>query len=208
MNQDRPPRRLRRLRALELRLLGSANYGQVGYSQNTFISQGTYLPTTFLRNPFPNGVTQPRGNSLGAYEGVGSNIEFIDQEKGAPYVQQYSFDINREMGGSIAVGFEYSGATGRNLGLGGANDSATLNINQLETHLRWGASPRSGAFFFGTGTGSRNSPTITGRGRRPSRSSATSDAPVDARQEPPTPPSQAGSAKAAQNGASTTRSAS
>ncbi len=46
-------------------------------------------------------------------------------------MQQYSFDINRELPGNIAVGFEYSGATGRNLGLGGSNDGV-LNINQLD----------------------------------------------------------------------------
>ncbi|MDP3716751.1 MAG: TonB-dependent receptor [Acidobacteriota bacterium] len=145
--------------------LGSANYGQVGYSQNTFIQQGQFVPTTLLNNPFPSGVVQPRGNSLGALEGVGSNIEFIDQDKGAPYVQQYSFDLNREMPGNIAIGFEYSGATGRNLGYGGANDSATININTLDpSHLALGAalSQQVPNPFFGTGTGfSPNSPTIT-----------------------------------------------
>ena len=145
--------------------LGSANYGQVGYSQNTFISQGQFAPTTLINNPFPSGVTQPRGNALGAYEGVGSNIEFIDQDKGAPYVQQYSFDVNREMGGNIAIGFEYSGATGRNLGLGGANDSATININTLDpSYLSLGAALNQQVPnpFFGTGTGfAPNSPTIT-----------------------------------------------
>lgn len=111
--------------------VGSANYGQVGYSQNTYISQTQFAPTVLLNNPFPSGVTQPRGNSLGALEGVGSNIEFIDQDKGAPWVQQYSLDINRELPGNMAIGFEYSGATGRDLGLGGSNDG-TLNINQLD----------------------------------------------------------------------------
>ena len=33
-------------------------------------------------------------------------------------MQQYSVDINRELPGNIAVGFEYAGATGRDLGLG------------------------------------------------------------------------------------------
>ena len=119
--------------------VGATNYGQVGYSQDTFIQQGQFVPTTSLTNPFPAGVTQPRGNSLGALEGVGRNIEFIDQDKGAPYVQQYSLDINRELPGNIAVGIEYSGATGRNLGLGGSNDG-TLNINQLDPrHLALGS---------------------------------------------------------------------
>ena len=117
----------------------SANYGQIGYSQNTFMNQGQFFPTSSLTNPFPSGVVQPRGNSLGALEGVGGDIEFIDQDKKAPYVQQYSFDINRELPGNLAIGFEYNGATGRNLGLGGSNDGI-ININQLDPrHLSLGA---------------------------------------------------------------------
>jgi hypothetical protein len=143
---------------------GPANYGQVGYSQNTFIQQGQFFPTTFLNNPFPGGVVQPRGNSLGALEGVGSNIEFIDQDKGAPYVQQYSFDLNREMPGNIAIGFEYSGATGRNLGYGGTSDTA-ININTLEPqHLALGSalSQRVPNPFAGLMPGTAlNGPTIT-----------------------------------------------
>jgi hypothetical protein len=81
-------------------------------------------------------------------------------------VQQYSFDINRELPGNIAVGFEYSGATIRNLGLGGAND-ATLNINQLDpSHLALGSAlTAAGAqpvLRPPAGPGRRvNSPTIT-----------------------------------------------
>jgi hypothetical protein len=144
--------------------VGAANYGQVGYSQNTFISQGAFKPTTTLTDPFPGGVSQPRGNSLGAYEGVGSQIEFIDQDKGAPYVQQYSLDVNRELGGSLAIGFEYNGATGRNLGLGGSNDGR-ININQLDPqYLALGSALTAQVPnpFFGTGVGfSPGSPTIS-----------------------------------------------
>ena len=146
--------------------VGATNYGQVGYSQNTFTNQGQFFPTLSVTNPFPGGVVQPRGNSLGALEGVGSNIEFIDQNKGAPYVQQYSFDLNRELPGNIAVGFEYSGATGRNLGLGGSNDGV-LNINQLDPrHLALGSAltqPVPNPFFgLPAGQGFQvTSPTIT-----------------------------------------------
>ena len=119
--------------------VGSANYGQVGYSQNTFMVQEQFRPTTSLTNPFPAGVNQPRGNSLGVVESYGSNIEFIDQDKKAPYVQQYSLDLMRELPGNMAVGFEYNGATGRQLGLGGSNDG-TININQLDpSHLALGS---------------------------------------------------------------------
>jgi trimeric autotransporter adhesin len=112
--------------------VGSANYGNIGYSQSTFIGQNQFRPTVDVANPFPSGILQPVGNQLGALAGVGGQIEFIDQDKKAPYISQYSVDVNREIGGNMAVGFEYAGATGRDLGLGGSNDGI-ININQVPT---------------------------------------------------------------------------
>jgi hypothetical protein len=112
--------------------VSTTNYGNIGYSNTTFTTeQGQFVPTVSFTNPFPNGIIQPSGNSLGALAGVGGTINFIDQDKQAPYVQQYSIDINRELRGSMAVGFEYTGSTGRDLGLGGTNDGV-ININQLD----------------------------------------------------------------------------
>jgi hypothetical protein len=112
--------------------VSTTNYGNIGYSNTTFTTtQGQFRPTVSFTNPFPQGITQPTGNSLGALAGVGSQIDFIDQDKKAPYVHQYSVDINRELPGNMAIGFEYSGSTGRDLGLGGSNDGV-ININQLD----------------------------------------------------------------------------
>ena len=58
--------------------------------------QGQFAPTANLTNPFPAGVNQPRGNSPGVLEGYGTNIEFIDQDKKASYVQQHRL-VNREL---------------------------------------------------------------------------------------------------------------
>jgi hypothetical protein len=119
--------------------VGAANYGQIGFSQQTFSTeQNQFRPNISLTNPFPSGILQPVGNSLGPLAGVGGQIEFIDQTKKAPWVQQYSVDFNRELPRNMAIGFEYSGATGRDLGLGGSNDGI-VNINQLDpAHLALG----------------------------------------------------------------------
>jgi hypothetical protein len=119
--------------------VSTTNYGNIGYSNTTFTTtQGQFRPTVSFTNPFPNGIIQPSGNSLGALAGVGTQIDFIDQDKKAPYVHQYSVDINRELPGNMAIGFEYSGSTGRDLGLGGSNDGI-ININQLDPrHLALG----------------------------------------------------------------------
>ena len=108
----------------------NTNYGQIGAANTTFLSQGQYQPTTSMSNPFPNGLLSPTLNALGALTGTGGQIEFIDQDKQAPYVQMYSVDYMRELRGGMAVGFEYAGAIGRHLGLGGSNDGI-LNINQV-----------------------------------------------------------------------------
>ncbi len=114
------------------------NYGQIGFVRQTFISQGQFTPTVTLTNPFPNGVLQPVGSALGPLTGVGGQIEFVDQDKGSPWVQQYSADLEHQLRNGIAVGVEYIGATGRSLGLGGSND-AVVNINQLDpVHLSLG----------------------------------------------------------------------
>jgi trimeric autotransporter adhesin len=148
--------------------VGSANYGQIGYSRNTFITQGQFSPGVTVDNPFPRGVDQPVGNALGPLTGVGSQIEFIDQDKKAPYIQQYSVDVSRELAGNIAVGFEYVGATGRDLGLGGSNDGV-ININQVPTQylsLGSGLLDQVANPFFGLPAGqgkSVTSPTIQRR---------------------------------------------
>jgi trimeric autotransporter adhesin len=110
--------------------VSATNYGNVGFTQTTLITQGQFRPTVDLTNPFPGGIAQVRGSSRGALEGVGGQIEFIDQDKKAPQIHQYSVDVAREMPGNIAIGVEYVGATGRDLGLGGSNDGI-ININQV-----------------------------------------------------------------------------
>ncbi len=110
--------------------VGANNYGNIGYTQTTQSPQAQFVPNVTLTNPFPNGILTPTGNAGGALTGVGSQIEFIDQDKGAPQIHQYSVDIARELPGNIALGFEYVGATGRDLNLGGSNDGV-ININQV-----------------------------------------------------------------------------
>ena len=63
----------------------NTNYGQIGFSQDTILSQGQFQPTTSLTNPFPGGVLTPIGNTRGALTGVGSQIEFIDQLEAGSY---------------------------------------------------------------------------------------------------------------------------
>jgi trimeric autotransporter adhesin len=110
---------------------GTTNYGQFGYSATTTLQQNTLVPITSIDNPFPGGLTQPSENSLGLLTGVGGNISFVDPEKTATRVQQYSADIQRELPGDMNVSLGYVGSRGNNLGYGGTTDTG-ININQLD----------------------------------------------------------------------------
>jgi hypothetical protein len=115
----------------------AANHGQIGFARQTVLTQSsaeTDVPTATLDNPFPGGLQRPIGSSLGLLTGVGGNINYIDQDKGTPIVHQYSFDVQRELPGEMAVTVGYMGATGRDLGFAGTNNVG-LNINQIDPEL-------------------------------------------------------------------------
>ena len=83
----------------------ATNHGQIGFARITALIQSSAesdVPITTLDNPFPGGLQQPIGSSLGLLTGVGGDINYIDQDKGAPIVHQYSFDLQRELAGDMA----------------------------------------------------------------------------------------------------------
>lgn len=72
----------------------------IGYSQTTTINASTnnnFTPNVTLANPYPNGLLQPTGNSLGLLSGVGQGITVYDpRTESAGYVQQYSLEVQRQ----------------------------------------------------------------------------------------------------------------
>ncbi len=99
----------------------------VGYSATTTLQQDTTVPITAINNPFPSGIIPVSGNSLGMLSGVSSAISFVDPNKTAPRVQQYSFDVQRELRGNLNLTVAYIGSTGSRLTTAG-----NVNINQLD----------------------------------------------------------------------------
>jgi len=84
-----------------------------------------------MSNPFPAGLIQPSGTSLGYLTGVGGTIQYIDPDKGASRVQQWSADLQRELPMGVSLTLNYTGLAGSNLGWGGTTDTS-ININQLD----------------------------------------------------------------------------
>lgn len=114
---------------------GTNGWGQIGYSATTLVPQPSTVPTVTMSNPFPNGLVQPSGSSLGLLTGTGGDIYFVDPNKGAPRVQQFSADLQRELPGGVSLSIGYTGAKGTNLSWAGSNSGSTtgyININQLD----------------------------------------------------------------------------
>ena len=112
------------------------NLGARGFTQVTDYvasTDGGLRPcaTCNLTNPFPGGFQQPSGSKNGLLTGAGGTVEFVDQFRKSPYVQQYSIDFQRELSGHILAGIGYIGSRTERIGVGG-NDSASVNINQLD----------------------------------------------------------------------------
>jgi hypothetical protein len=115
---------------------GTTNYGNIGYTATTELQQSseTGIPITRLQNPFPSGLDAPTGNTAGLLTGVAGDINTIDQNKKAPYVQQISADFQYQLTDSLAASVGYAHARGDDLGLGGTNDGA-ININQIRPEV-------------------------------------------------------------------------
>ena len=114
--------------------VGETAMARLGYSATTTYlasTDGNRTPANTLTDPFPSGVNQPVGNSLGLATGAGGAIDFVDQNSQPGQVQQYSVDYTHELHGGIAVSIGYSGSRSEHLPMGGTVD-ATVNINQLD----------------------------------------------------------------------------
>ena len=142
------------------------SHGTIGFTRSTAMPQSaaeTSVPLVSLDNPFPAGLIAPTGSALGILTGAGGNIDFIDQNKGAPKVHQYAVDVQRQLGGDVALSVGYIGSTGRDIGYGGFTNTG-IEINQInpenlprDANGRWdaGALRRSvpNPFFGVPGTG-------------------------------------------------------
>jgi hypothetical protein len=99
-------------------------------------ADGGLTPAGNMTNPFPGGLQQPQGSSQGLLTATGGAVSFVDQFQQSGYVHQYSFDVERELPGAMALTIGYVGSRSEQLNVGGA-----VNINQLDpSYLSLGSS--------------------------------------------------------------------
>jgi hypothetical protein len=136
----------------------------IGYSQTTSINSttnGYYTPAVSLSNPYPNGLLQPTGNSLGLASGVGQAITiFAPASRSAGYSQHYSLEIQRQLPSKFVVSVGLLGSHNLHLLENG------INIDQLNpSNFSLGASALSKAvsnpFYGNGGVGSVSTPKVS-----------------------------------------------
>uniref|UniRef100_Q022J6 TonB-dependent transporter Oar-like beta-barrel domain-containing protein n=1 Tax=Solibacter usitatus (strain Ellin6076) TaxID=234267 RepID=Q022J6_SOLUE len=90
---------------------------QTGFNQATNVVASNDGGITFassLSNPFPSGILQPTGASLGSLTYIGNSINFFNQDPRPPQLLKYQLDIQREFAGFVASA-GYLGSRGANL---------------------------------------------------------------------------------------------
>ena len=86
-------------------------------------------PLNYLRNPYPDGFVPVVGSSQGLLTGIGSSIAAsIIGDSVTPYVENWSFNIQRLLPGALLIEAGYVGSHGVHLNDTGEGD---VNINQL-----------------------------------------------------------------------------
>ncbi len=142
--------------------------GAWGYSVNTSYiasNDGGVTPAGTLSNPFPSGVARPVGNRLGFLTQLGDSVSFVDPNKRGGLVHQFSFDVQREIPGKIAVSLGYVGSRSRHLQRAGSGSGGGFNINELEPRF-YGLGEKlfdavDNPFFNRGGAGIIGSPKVT-----------------------------------------------
>ncbi len=88
-----------------------------GFSQQTNMvtSIQTGVPFNTLDNPFPTGVLQPVGSSLGLLTALGQTYTFADPNGRPPFVHQFSFEIQRQFGRDFLLTAAYIGSRSERL---------------------------------------------------------------------------------------------
>ncbi|MBI4908481.1 MAG: TonB-dependent receptor [Acidobacteria bacterium] len=89
---------------------------------------GNKTPALSLSNPFPNGLDKPVGNTLAALTGIGKPMTIFDPNATSTRVQQFSFDIQRELKAGWVMSVGYAGSRTSHL----TWTTASLNFNQLD----------------------------------------------------------------------------
>ncbi|MEO6924983.1 MAG: TonB-dependent receptor, partial [Bryocella sp.] len=104
----------------------------LGYASDTSwntSNDGGYTPANLLSNPFPQGLVQPSGNTLGAGTQLGQAIQVWNHNPPTPLAIQWNLDLQQQLSKSILFDLGYAGSRGEHLT--GVYDINTLDPKYL-----------------------------------------------------------------------------
>jgi hypothetical protein len=85
-----------------------------GYSTTTsFVSSANnagLVPLNYLDNPYPSGILQPVGSSLGLATQLGQSVTYSNPNRKIPYVHQFSAQIQQQVPWQILLSAGYAGS--------------------------------------------------------------------------------------------------
>ncbi len=86
--------------------------GNTGFSANTsYVSSNdaNLTPANGLSNPFPGGVVQPSGSTLGLSTALGQGFSFADPNRTIPKVYNYSLALQQQLPGHTLLEVAFAG---------------------------------------------------------------------------------------------------
>ncbi len=90
-----------------------------GFSQTTTmltsVSTGIPNPAVTLQNPFPTGILTPVGSKFGLAANIGNGITFADPDMNIPRTQQFSVEVQHQLGHNWLASVGYVGTKGSRL---------------------------------------------------------------------------------------------
>lgn len=104
---------------------GTFGIQQPGFSQTTPLPANinNFLsPVYTLSNPFPDGILQPVGSSLGVDTFLGQSVRYVNRDLAQPYTWRWNFNIQREFGANLVLELGYMGSRATKL-------AETRNLN-------------------------------------------------------------------------------
>ncbi len=99
------------------------------WNATAFNDNGNTVPVNFLRNPFPNGVVQPTGNTLGPATNLGVGLSTVYHSPRTPTTYNFNLGFEYQFPGNTIFSAAYVGSRGLFLPLGAVD----LNTLPLQT---------------------------------------------------------------------------
>lgn len=90
----------------------------LGYASSTAWNTSNdrgLTPANLLRDPFPQGLVQPTGNSEGAATQLGQSIDVWYKNPPTPYAIQWNADVQQQFPGALLFDLGYAGSRGVHL---------------------------------------------------------------------------------------------